>query len=116
MSFWSYLFGKNKKAEEKKDDDRANSSDKKSNIPSEWSPSDKVIMMKKHGEDQEEEFVSLEIKPLSYAEAAFLGPKLKANRPVNSNVAVIDQDNDLERSITDIDLTKTFGRYIKNAH
>ncbi len=85
------------------------------------SPTDKVIAMKKlKTENSSEEFIDVEYKQLSYAEAASLRvaqerePKSAFKK--HNNSIVVDQDDDLEKSITDVELAeaaKKNTRYVR---
>ncbi|KAF6008541.1 hypothetical protein HII13_003864 [Brettanomyces bruxellensis] len=85
------------------------------------SPTDKVIAMKKlKTENSSEEFIDVEYKQLSYAEAASLRvaqeSEPKSALKKHNNSIVVDQDDDLEKSITDVELAeaaKKNTRYVR---
>jgi len=85
------------------------------------SPEDKVIAMKKlKTENSSEEFIDVEYKQLSYAEAASLrvvreskGSKVTSKKPKTD--LVVDQDDDLEKSITDVELAEAAKKSIRYA-
>jgi hypothetical protein len=88
---------------------------------------DKVIAMKKinssnadHDNNiEDDEFIDIQVRHLSYAEVAALdlekskSENTKKCRPLENNLMVIDQEDELEKSITDLEMVDNYETYEK---
>ncbi|GMG19925.1 unnamed protein product [Ambrosiozyma monospora] len=119
FSFWSFFYSQNSVATNKdaiSDKEGKDETTKKStNLNLVNDSTNEVIAMKKVQEDEStDEFIDIQVRKLSYAEVAALevqATSANSNKKTkNIQKAVIDQDKELEKSVTDMEFADSYQK------
>ncbi|GME96805.1 unnamed protein product [Ambrosiozyma monospora] len=115
FSFWSFFYSQNSDATNKdaiSDKEGKDDTAKKStNLNLVNDSTNEVIAMKKVQEDEStDEFIDIQVRKLSYAEVAALEVQATKKTKKNTGKAVIDQDKELEKSVTDMEFADSYQK------